>query len=38
MPLIDPRRQQAVALQIHHLAVAVGRNAHVADEHMRENP
>ena len=31
-------RQQGIALQIHNLAVAVGRNAHVADEHVCGNP
>jgi len=38
MPLIDPRRQQGIALQIHYLAIAIGRNAHVADEHVYGNP
>ena len=38
MPLIDPCGQQGVALQIQDLAIAVGRNAHVADEHAYGNP
>jgi hypothetical protein len=38
LPLIDPRRQQGIALQIQDLPIAVCRNAHVADQHMYGNP
>jgi len=38
MPLIDPRGQQRVALQVHDLPIAIGRNPHVADEHAYGNP
>jgi hypothetical protein len=38
MPLIDPRGQQRVALQVHDLPIAIGRNPHVADEHRTEIP
>jgi hypothetical protein len=33
MPLIDPRREQCIALQIQHLTVTVGRDPHVANQH-----
>ena len=38
MPLIDPRGQQRVTLQVHDLPIAIGRNPHVADEHAYGNP
>ena len=37
MPLVDPRRLQGIALQIHHLAITVSRNAHISDQHVRES-
>jgi hypothetical protein len=37
VPLIDSNGQQRVALQIQHLPIAVGRNAHVADQHVCGN-
>jgi hypothetical protein len=37
MPLIDPRRQQGIALQIHYLAIAIGRHAHISDQHVRKS-
>ena len=36
MPLIDAGGEQGVALQVQHLPVAVGRDAHVADQHVRK--
>src|SRR5690242_4885599 len=36
VPCIDAGGEQSVALQIQHLPVAVGRDAHVADQHVRK--
>jgi hypothetical protein len=38
MPLINPCHQQGIALQIQHLAVAVGRDTHVSNHHVHGNP
>ena len=38
VPLIDPGGEKGVALQVQHLPVAVGRDAHVADQHVRKTP
>jgi hypothetical protein len=38
VPLIDPSGQQRVALQIQHLPIAIGRDTHVADQHVCGNP
>jgi len=38
MPLIDPRGQQRVALQVHDLPIAIGRNPHVAGAAHGEPP
>ena len=36
VPGIDPGGQQRITLQIKHLAVPIGRNAHVANQHVRK--
>jgi hypothetical protein len=36
VPLIDPGGEQCIPLQVQHLPVAVGRDAHVADQHVRK--
>ena len=36
MPVINPRREQGIALQGRSLAVAVRRDAHIADQHVRK--
>jgi hypothetical protein len=36
MSLIDPRREQRIALQVQHLPVTVGRDPHVPNQHVRK--
>ena len=37
VPLIDPGGEQCIPLQVQHLPVAIGRDAHITDQHVREN-
>ena len=36
LALIDPGGKKRVALKVQHLAVIVGGNAHIADQHVRK--
>ena len=36
VPLVDASREKRVALEIQHLTVAVRRDPHVADQHVRK--
>jgi hypothetical protein len=36
--LIPRRGQERIALKVQHLPIAVGGDAHIADQHVRETP